>query len=180
MIYNDMDDMPPPPLKGTEPWNKTLFDSIIQRMGWFESEAEVPGTLEYVLHGQDTPKRPLKIDRILFPTEKLLERGWNHGPIGVEIKADKSPLHKTMLQCFDYRRCFFQPRNHPPTHLRYVAMYPFPTQHVPSLLIGLGLATCYVNTYGDFCLHSGDINLMPRWNSGTIRQVNTGRKFGSR
>lgn len=71
----------------------------------FEIHKQVPGML---LRSPRNPERkPVKIDRVLVPTQKAIEWGWRCGPIGVEIKRSGIPLGPVILQCMDYRESIF-------------------------------------------------------------------------
>src|SRR5215469_13652561 len=78
------------------------FDAFILRTGLFHVHGEVRGTHLQPLPGQN-PKG-MRIDRILSPTQKLLDAGWNGRTIGVEFKKSGLPIGRAIAQMEDYRR----------------------------------------------------------------------------
>ena len=61
------------------------LDAVLAEIGLFDVHREV--------HGRVTQPRwcqleqTIRIDRILVPKPALLDRGWDHGAVGVEVKA---------------------------------------------------------------------------------------------
>jgi len=72
----------------------------------FDVATEVSGALRWPLHGQEVGTR-VRIDRVLVPTQRTLDAGWEHGAIGVEIKKSGVKAGKSLNQMFDYLRSTF-------------------------------------------------------------------------
>jgi hypothetical protein len=88
-----------------EPSACARFDELAERSGCFKIYREISGC--YVQPRMATEDREPKIDRILIPTQRLIEAGWPHGPIGVECKASGKDLGPILAQAQDYSRAVF-------------------------------------------------------------------------
>ena len=94
------------------PWRSeeeagAAFDAIAAADYRFGSAyAEVSGI--YTLRTPFQPEQAPRIDRILTPSQELLDAGWTSGPIGVEIKAPGKKLGPVVAQCIDYARAAFE------------------------------------------------------------------------
>jgi hypothetical protein len=62
---------------------------------------EVTGKLTFHRHWKED-KRDIRIDRILVPRSKLVEKGWKLGAIGVEIKNSGVKIGPPLAQASDY------------------------------------------------------------------------------
>lgn len=91
----------------TEIQSAIAFDKFAESYGEFwRIYKEVPGSYVNSLPGsRDGSPR---IDRILIPTTKLIECGWECGAIGVEIKPSKQKIGRAISQCIDYRGAAFK------------------------------------------------------------------------
>jgi hypothetical protein len=79
------------------------FDYLISMTSWIVHK-EVIGEIRQPRCGADL-KESLRIDRILEPSRELINKGWNHGFIGVEIKRSNVKLGPVINQVIDYSRC---------------------------------------------------------------------------
>lgn len=86
----------------TEAASASAFDRLIESMGLFRTYREAVGTLVQPRPGQ--VDRALRIDRILVPTPRLVDKGWRHGAIGVEIKRSGTNIGPPLAQAMDYIR----------------------------------------------------------------------------
>lgn len=159
------------------------LDSRIAASGLFDRcYAEVEG---YYLAAR--PNRPLqqaRIDRILFPSEKLRAAGWTP-PIGVEIKRSGEPLGPALAQTIDYTYAAFGvgPAAGYWVHLEKIFLWPLTPQRgaVESVMLQNGIGA----------LHGDEIypltftlerNVIRSRTDGAVEAhaSKTGRKVGSR
>jgi hypothetical protein len=75
------------------------FDGIMSTINLFKIYREVCGT--YIDPVGPEPTKP-RIDRILIPSERLTQAGWNSGAIGVELKRSGEKIGPPLAQCRDY------------------------------------------------------------------------------
>jgi len=78
------------------------LDDIIERTGYFMIYREVRGFYLQPKLDQE-PKKP-RIDRVLVPAPSLIQRGWRHGPIGIEGKRSGVKIGPPIAQLLDYSR----------------------------------------------------------------------------
>lgn len=64
----------------------------------FKVFSEVDGVFSSVRLGQ----KNVRIDRVLWPLRPLLDLGWRHGAVGVEIKKSNHPVGALINQASDY------------------------------------------------------------------------------
>ena len=88
---------------GTEAEACQDFDYLISYTSWIVHK-EVIGEIRQPRCGADS-RESLRIDRILEPSRELINKGWNHGFIGVEIKRSNVKLGPVINQVIDYSRC---------------------------------------------------------------------------
>jgi hypothetical protein len=79
------------------------FDSLISSTDWIVHK-EVSGECRQPRPGVNH-KGYLRIDRILEPTPMLIEQGWTHGYVGIEIKRSGLKIGPIVNQVIDYARC---------------------------------------------------------------------------
>ena len=79
------------------------FDFLISYTSWIVHK-EVIGEIRQPRCGADS-KESLRIDRILEPSRELINKGWNHGFVGIEIKRSNVKLGPVINQVIDYSRC---------------------------------------------------------------------------
>lgn len=99
----------------TEKESCAAFDALVAR-----ARAAGPDTAAFRMykevHGRYTQLRPCqelatpRIDRVLVPTDELIELGWSLGPIGVECKRSDTRLGPPISQCIDYSRALWKIR----------------------------------------------------------------------
>lgn len=79
------------------------FDRLVMIGGLFRNVyREIPGF--YVQPKMFQTEKKCRIDRILMPSPALIEAGWEHGPIGVELEASRRKVAGPIEQLMDYTR----------------------------------------------------------------------------
>lgn len=86
----------------TEEASCAALDEIVERSGLFTIRREVRGY--YLQPRLEQEVKTPRIDRILFPTPRLKDLGWAHGPIGIECKRSGCKTGPPLAQLFDYSR----------------------------------------------------------------------------
>lgn len=86
------------------------FDAAFERhlSKQFRCYWECPGQVVHKPHG--TIVKGVIIDRILMPTNGLIDSGFAPQPIGVELKKSGVKSGRPLAQCMDNRRCAFDLR----------------------------------------------------------------------
>lgn len=103
----------------TEHESAEAFDQMIAAYRqWWRVHREVPGRLTQPLPWQPADAT-VRIDRILEPTPALTELGWQHGPVGVELK--RSGETYPAAQLLDYTRAVWGRQNR---HLGFTLAWP--------------------------------------------------------
>jgi hypothetical protein len=88
----------------TEVGSAEAFDEAITDK-WWTVYREVSGVLL-----QPRPAQldgSVRIDRVLIPRKPLLDLGWTHGAIGVELKRTGEKIGQPIAQAIDYSRSAF-------------------------------------------------------------------------
>ena len=85
------------------------FDLFVSKTELFEiigkgTTMGIKGIMIQPLPDMDN-KHHYLIDRILYPTQKLIDLGWVKGLIGVEIKKSGHKVGPSLSQMLDYLRC---------------------------------------------------------------------------
>jgi hypothetical protein len=94
----------------TEQDAASYLDGLIEAVSdFFAVTAEVDGTRQYSRPQQT--KNGVRIDRILYPKKKLLDRGWCSGVIGIEIKKSGHPAGPLVAQAEEYMESVFTFKN---------------------------------------------------------------------
>ncbi len=107
----------------TEPESAAAFDELCERSGLFHVYREVPGGL---LQPRLRCKGDgVRIDRILAPKPKLMDAGWTHGDIGVEVKCSGKKIGPVVAQALDYLRSAFFLPNGRSVVLDQIFLWPF-------------------------------------------------------
>lgn len=159
------------------------FDERVKRSGLFRSMAEVRGELVHTLPG--TEDKTMRIDRILFPTEKLIACGWKHGYVGVEAKKPGEKMGPALAQALDYMRtAFISQQNGARIMLNWIVLWPFeaPSGPTESVLAQNRIATCTPRNHG-LCFKASGGTLLyasPFTNDVSIRDPEKRRKAGCR
>ena len=78
------------------------FDRRIQASGLFRSYAEVRGY--YMAFRPNRQDRTARIDRMLVPTERMIDLGWRRC-VGVELKRSGEKIGRPLAQAIDYTYC---------------------------------------------------------------------------
>lgn len=86
----------------TEPESVAEFDKFIASSGLFSIKPEVRG--EIIQPRIHTKDKGVRVDRLLFPTQRLVGMGWDHGIIGVECKKSNMKIGAVFAQTMDYSR----------------------------------------------------------------------------
>lgn len=86
----------------TELLSAAAFDEAVTGTRLFKLHREVCGTLLQPRPGQ--VDKGMRIDRVLVPTDRLLEEGWQHGIVGVEVKRNSTKMGPAIAQAMDYAR----------------------------------------------------------------------------
>lgn len=89
----------------TEIESAAAFDEAVPT-DLFKIHREVRGTLMSPRPAQ--MDRSMRIDRILVPTDRLLDLGWQFGIIGCEIKKSGVKIGPVIAQAMDYSRTAWQ------------------------------------------------------------------------
>lgn len=174
---------PPPPELGTEAHNGLVIDYVIDSTALFTSHPEVPGTLIQPRPGQRD--KGMRIDRLLVPTQKLVDLGWRHGIIGIEIKPTNVKLGPPLAQAMDYSRTAFTlPGGGFQVVPSWVFVFPFEKEHGPlaSVMAQNRVGTATISKWSLLTLRCGEATILHIANDGTVR-VGThtvGNKAGSR
>lgn len=82
------------------------LDAILEQLDLFIPYPEVRGYYVAPRLGQNlcTPR----IDRILVPKPRLIQAGWEYGPIGIECKRSGLKLGPVIAQLLDYSRAVWE------------------------------------------------------------------------
>lgn len=95
----------------TEKDAELFFDNSLPEE-YFYNEKEVRGRRLFddkpIKAGSDGQN--VRIDRIIYPTQKAVEAGWINGPIAVEIKKSGMALGPIFAQVLEYRSSVFLSR----------------------------------------------------------------------
>lgn len=167
----------------TEAESAAAFDAAVP-LELFRMHREVRGTLLQPRPAQ--VDRTVRIDRVLVPTEHLLDLGWKFGIIGCELKRSGEKIGPPIAQAIDYGRSVFtlEPSKFR-IYLDYVFIWPM-AKHGGTLgsicaqqRIGSALGD---GRYSRFALKSGETGILDVQCDGRIRIGGTqaGAKVGSR
>jgi len=92
---------------------KSEIQSMTKESGLFVAYREVWGRMTNVHPIKNSPSGNLKLDLLLFPTTKLIKRGWKLGAVAVEVKGNTSKDKSNVIsQLLDYHNCVFTIENH--------------------------------------------------------------------
>lgn len=167
----------------TEKESEVAFDAIVPSE-LFDVHPQVWGSLVQPRAGQQVDKQ-MRIDRVLVPTNRLLDLGWKFGIIGCELKRSGEKIGPAIAQAMDYSRAVWtlQPSRFR-VWLDYIFIWPMPKQSGPVASIcaqnRIGSVTGSTE-YGNFQLKSGETSLLVV-NPGRVRvgKIECGAKVGSR
>lgn len=161
------------------------FDTLIGESQLFSMYREVSGT--YFLTNPFAEKRAVpRIDRILSPTKKLLDLGWIHGLIGVELKRSGEKIGPALAQLLDYNDALWRLRpGNFCIKLNWLFLWPLDRLHGTwaSLMSQKRFGNIYPYPNGNLCFHIGEQTLLYIPRNGSTPHfglVTSGQKNGSR
>lgn len=167
----------------TEAASAAAFDTAIGTELW-SVYREVDGVLT-----QPRPQqinKTVRIDRILIPKAPLIDLGWTHGIVGIELKRSREKIGPAIAQALDYSRSVWTLTGvgYSRVWLDWVFVWPMPKQSgsMASVLAQnrVGSAT---PLYGDgYQLKSGETSLICVAHDNYIRigTATNGTKVGRR
>lgn len=95
-------------------FDETDFKAVFDQMMVGQPFRNIPEVRGHYLTPKSSRDEPSpRIDRILVPHREAVERGWNMGIIGVELKGDSKSEGRVISQCLDYRNAIFCLPDHP-------------------------------------------------------------------
>lgn len=163
--------------------SKAAFDELVERTECFRMYQEVRG--HYVQPRLGTDERQPRIDRLLVPTQRLIDAGWVHGPIGVEIKQSGMKLGHPLSQALDYSRAVWHFKRGYHVMCEFVFVWPVEKQagDIASLMAQNRVGTAWPGgswsplrfAVGEQIVLDFDDAMCPR-----PREVKSGTKVGSR
>lgn len=95
---------------GTEEDAAAAFDNqaaIVSERGYWRVYSEVRGEYIQPRMFSDETKSRCRADRIILPSQKLVDLGWPHGPIGIEIEPSRTPISRPLTQVEGYSRAIW-------------------------------------------------------------------------
>lgn len=175
--------MSQPVIYATEAEACVAFDAAVASTGLFHIHREVRGTLTQPRPGQ--VDKTVRIDRILIPAQRLIDLGWRHGIVGVEIKRSGVKLGPALAQAMDYTRSTFTLEGGDflivPT---WVLVWPAENEHGPmaSVMAQNRVGVVESNKWATLRLRVGEMTLLHVSSTGEVRigSQSAGRKVGSR
>lgn len=171
----------------TERESAAAFDAVVDT-DLFDVHREVPGRL--VQPRPDQVDKGLRIDRLLVPTGKLVDAGWQHGAVGVEIKRSGISIGPPIAQAMDYSRAVWDVDfGGIQVWLGYVFIWPMPKQSgvTASILAQhrIGSATSSAHAYPSaprLQFKSGETPILRVYADGSVDvgEGRAGRRTGTR
>ncbi len=165
------------------------LDTALIGSGLFHVYSEVTGVLmqPQVAQANESVHR-CRINRVLIPARKLIDAGWDHGAVGIEIKSSEmSNDGKVLSQVLDYRRCAWTlPSQHGSVRvwLDWIFIFPMRKEHgsLASLMAHNRFGTANSSQYVWLHLQCGEETVLRIGHDGEIRigRNHSGRKVGSR
>lgn len=166
----------------TEADSVAAFDAAVEATGRFHVYREVKGSYQWLRPSQEA-KTP-RVDRVLVPTQRLVEEGWNIGPVAVECKRSGTKTGPPIAQLLDYSHAVWQ-INHTWFMPQWYLLWPIRTvkSTLESVFSQQRLGGIYLDQRGRLVMHSRGV--LAKFNgpaSPDLRLHNTvaGRKTGSR
>lgn len=170
------------PHYATEADSAAAFDAAVEATGLFFNYKEIRGTLLQPRPGQID--KSVRIDRLMLPTQRLMDLGWHHGAVGVEIKRSGVKVGPAVAQAMDYSRACFTIFGGVQVVPSMVFLWPVDKQHGPlaSVLAQNRLGTAEANRWAALRLMSGEMTVLHATHTGEVRlgAVASGAKVGSR
>jgi hypothetical protein len=166
----------------SEPEAWEFFDREAERSGAFKIYREVSGTYVQPRPGADT--KGARIDRILVPTRKLIEAGWDQGPFGVEGKRSGLKVGKLIAQALDYSRCVWEIQPGFLIMLRWTFVYPIakPFGDLESVMAQNRIGWASTDKWKPLSFNVGATCAIAIESSGELRarSITAGNKTGNR
>ena len=159
------------------------LDLSFSEAGLWHVYREVPGMLSQPRPSQ--LERTLRIDRVLLPTQRLLDLGWKHGAVGIEVKRSGVKIGPPIAQAMDYSRAVWTlPGLGVKVWLDWVFLWPMDRQTgaMASILAQNRIGCAYSSKWIVLHLKSGEANLIKIDRDGRIDigEARNGQKVGSR
>lgn len=165
----------------TEDESTTALDEVLGRLRLFRVFEQVNG--QYIQPRSNTPTTSPRIDRVLWPGNRLLQQGWNLGPIGIECKSSDHKIGRPVAQILDYSRALWHLGQGITVSLSWVFLWPFSHSSGP-------LASVMAQNRIGGAVSYGPEQLLLYFDSGTVTKLTTsdlrladvrcGNKVGSR
>lgn len=169
------------------PWTSedasgAALDTVLEQADLWRVYAEVPGTL--VQPRPTQIDKTVRIDRVLVPNANLMQLGWTHGVIGIEVKKSDVKIGPPIAQAMDYSRSVWKLPGGFSTWLDWVFIWPMgkTAEAVESICCQHRIGSAYSTDWDLLYLQSGHVNVINIRRSGEIiigAAIN-GRKAGSR
>lgn len=174
----------------TEAESAAAFDALVAKCGLFISakpaiEKDCGELWGFPLQPRlGTNLQKLRIDRILAPTETLIDAGWNQGYIGIELKKSDVKIGPVVAQALDYSRAAFKITHGRIVMLDQIFIWPFrgAAGDIESVMTQHRIGAVYESWGGgiSFKLGNNVIQWSPALGLETCKPTNVGRRTGSR
>jgi hypothetical protein len=131
--------------------------------------------------------KQMRIDRVLWPKRQLINLGWNHGAVGVEIKKSAHPVGDLVNQASDYVESMWHlPQSGVRFSLNSVFVFPsFENTGALASVMAARRIGHIAERNGHLCLFLNKSKLLDfwpaaGWSVGTSPNIRCGMKAGSR
>lgn len=167
----------------TEEESAAALDQVLDSIGLFKVYSEVQGTCIQPRPNQAGSR--LRIDRVLTPKQSLVDRGWAHGMIGIEIKASQMKAAPAVSQMLDYSRAIWKvnPGGFQ-VMLSWVFLWPLgePKEAIASIMGQNCVGSAWQTDRDALCLYSGSEKIIRIKRDGSIElgKALNGRRNGTR
>jgi len=129
---------------------ESAFDNAINS-DFFVIEKEVEGRRLFDDKAVSVDGQRVRIDRVIHPTDKAVKSGWQHGPIGIEIKKSGVKLGPVFAQVLEYRQSIFLSRLLANTRIMPKFFSIFPTKSLQfdlhSIQNSQYILSCHINNW---------------------------------
>lgn len=162
------------------------LDRILDACGLFYVHREKAGVCSQLRVGQTTTA--VRIDRLLTPTARLEQAGWEDGAIGIEAKRSGEKVGPALAQMGDYLRSVFPCRGGVHVTPAWVFLWPCAKQHGDnaSFMQQGRLGSVWLGSGGGLIFHAGEARVLTVRRSGNTWTAEPGpgrfhgRRTGSR
>lgn len=168
----------------TEDESAAALDSILAWTSLWTVYREVCGALAHPRPMQ--LNKAVRIDRVLVPKSRLIDLGWVHGAIGIEVKRSGVKIGPPIAQAMDYSRAIWTLPSSAgiKVWLDWVFVWPMQRQigTVASILAQNRIGCAYGSVYAPLHLKSGEQSVIRIRSNGDvdIGDASNGRRVGSR